>query len=355
MEIKKNLSADQKASALTEKALRRASVVSFGVSSLVLLIKFAAYYLTHSQAVLSDALESIVNVLAALVALVLMKLTLEPADEEHPYGHGKIEYFSAAFEGGLISFAAAVIGYEAVAALVRGEVAHRLEEGVIYVIVATLINLLLGLYLKHIGKKHHSEAMLASGTHVMTDVWTTLAVAVGLGVVYWTGWQWVDPLVALLVAFHLAANGFMIVRRSMSGLLDEMDHESLTKLSVAFQKNLEPGLIDIHHLRTIRSGRFHHIDAHLVVPEFWDVEKTHMVTHQFEARVVNDYPFDGEIAFHIDPCQRKFCTRCDLQSCNVRARKFQMRSGLDVKALIAGPVKDQGGASLSSNENEKRK
>ncbi len=325
----------------SDKALSRASRVSFVASVIVLGIKFAAYYLTHSQAVLSDALESIVNVLAALVALVLMKLTLEPADEEHPYGHGKIEYFSAAFEGGLISFAAAVIGYEAVAALVRGEVAHRLEEGVVYILVATLLNLFLGLYLKHIGKKHHSEAMLASGTHVMTDVWTTLAVAVGLGIVYWTGWQWVDPLVALLVAFHLAANGYMIVRRSMSGLLDEMDHESLTKLSLAFQKNLEPGLIDIHHLRTIRSGRFHHIDAHLVVPEFWDVGKTHMVTHQFEARVVNDYPFDGEIAFHIDPCQRKFCTRCDLQTCHVRAQKFQMRSSLDVKALIAGPVKDQ--------------
>lgn len=312
----------------------RSAWISFLVSGAVLSLKFAAFWITSSRAVFSDAAESIINVVAALMALIIMKKVSEPADEDHPYGHGKLEYFSAAFEGGLIAFAALAIGFGAVEALLRGQTLHQLEMGLIIVGAAGLINIFLGLYLLKIGKAHKSEAMLASGSHVLTDVWSTVGVFLGLLLVKWTGWLWIDPVVALMMAVLLLKAGYKIVRRSVSALVDEIEPGALNDLSKCFMSHRQPGIIDIHQVKVIRSGRFHHVDAHLVVPEFWNISQAHEVMENFEKAVVKSYPYDGEIAFHLDPCDRKYCQMCDLETCTVRQEKFQQLKDYSLDTLI---------------------
>lgn len=308
--------------------------ISLSVGLLVLLVKFLGYYVTHSQAIFSDALESVVNVITAVIALRVMKAVAEPADEKHPYGHGKLEYFSAAFEGGMIAFAALAIGYEAILALLRGNEVHSISSGIFFIAIGTLLNFLLALHLRMVGHKYKSQALLASSAHVLSDVWTTLGVAVGLGLVALTGWKWLDPAVALLMAGQLAWQGYAIVRQSVGGLIDEVDTESLKHLCQSLNEHLRAGLIDVHNLKVIRSGRFHHVDAHLVVPDFWDAVKVHTETHDFEKEVVEAYPFEGEFAFHVDPCRQKYCKNCELIDCPIRVDSFVAVRKLTVDSII---------------------
>jgi cation diffusion facilitator family transporter len=324
----------------SEKVLLKATQISLVVSVFVLSLKFYGYYLTGSLAVYSDALESIVNVSAALVGLLLMRVVVAPADADHPYGHGKLEYFSAAFEGGLIAFAAVMIAKEAISAMVEGPQLRKIDLGLGVMILASFPNLVLSLYLKNKGRILNSAALKASAKHIFSDVVTTVGVCLGLGAVLLTGYQIIDPLVALAVALHLGWEGVKIVRSSAGALLDEVDPDSLESLRAAIEKNLKPGLIEVHNLRMVRYGRFHHIDAHLVVPEFWDIHDTHQKVQDFEREIIGSYPFDGEMAFHLDPCARKYCRRCDLKDCPIRSADFQRKPVLTVTSLTQGPSLD---------------
>ncbi len=323
-----------------EIATVRTSWISLILSLVIMGLKFGAYEMTGSTAVLSDAVESIVNVVAAAMAFLVMRAVAEPADEEHPYGHGKLEYFSAAFEGGLIAFASLAIGNEAIRALIRGESLNQPDLGAFVMIGATAMNLGLAFHLRSVGRKHKSEALMASASHVFTDVWTTVAVILGLILVKFTGWQWIDPVMALLVAGHLGFSGYKIVRRSAGALMDEVEPESLKDLAAAFQAHRKPWVIDVHNLKVIRSGHFHHIDGHLVVPEYWNVAQTHARADEYEEAIVAAYPFDGEIAFHVDPCERKYCTRCEMSDCPIRQKKFESSQILSAESVVRGPVQD---------------
>ena len=321
---------------LEHRLKRKASIVSLVVSLIVFLLKVFAYNQTKSTAVLSDALEGIVNVVAAAFALWVIYIASKPADEDHPYGHGKLEYFSASFEGGFVFFAAIAIFFESSKALMHGQNLKQLDFGIAIIVIAGLINLFLGLYLKSVGTKHKSEALVASGQHVLTDFWTSLAVIVGLLIVLFTGWTWVDPVMGILLSFHLAGTGFMIVRRSIGALMDEFDPEALESLASAIRKNRVEGFIDIHQMRVIRSGHFHHVDAHLVIPEFWNIAVAHEWSEDFENSIVRDYPFDGEFAFHLDPCKKSYCEQCDLQNCPIRVKAFQKHKEITVQSLTGG-------------------
>jgi cation diffusion facilitator family transporter len=315
----------------------KASWISLLASIVIFAMKVGAYYLTHSTAVLSDALESTVNVIAAFVALVVLRIVAQPADEDHPYGHGKLEYFSAAFEGGLIFFAALMIIRESVDAIIEHRTSHQLESGILVMALAAVFNLALGIYLKRTGEKERSEALKASGAHVISDVWTSVGVIVGIGLVVVTGLQWIDPVVAIAVALNLAYEGYKIARKSGGSLIDEVDTDVLQELAEALQQNRTAGVIDIHHLKIIRSGRFHHVDAHLVIPEYWNIAHAHTVCDEFEAQVVQDYPFDGEIAFHLDPCKRAYCRECKMADCPIRRTPFEKQEPFTVAHLITGP------------------
>lgn len=304
-------------------AVRFGGKVSLGVSSFLLLVKFFAYYLTDSQAILSDALESIVNVSAATLALFIIHVSVKPADREHPYGHGKAEYFSSVFEGALISFAAIMIFIESIDAIIRGRQVMRIDLGLALIVAAGVANALLGFYLVRLGKRHQSAALVASGRHVLSDFYTSVAVIVGLLLVRITGLQWLDPVSALVVGLVLAWTGFHLVRDSIHALMDAEDQGLIGELGQHFSAARRPGIIRIHHARVIRSGAYHHIDAHVVVPEFWNVETAHAETNAFEALVLDRYSHAGEIHFHIDPCRRVYCHVCDVAQCPLRREPFQ--------------------------------
>lgn len=312
----------------------RVAQLNIIVSLIVLALKFLGYYVSGSTAIFSDALETLINVLTAVTALVVVRLVAMPADENHPYGHGKLEFFSAAFEGGLVFFAAVAIIIESVQAFNSSQVIVKIPSGMLFIFIASLINFFMSLALKKIGKRERSETLLASSIHLMSDVYTTAGVLLGLMLVKVTGLMWVDSIVSALVALHLIAESYRIVRRSVSGLTDEMDADSLKDLSVAIQKNIKPGIINIHNLRAIRSGHFHHIDAHLIIPEFWDVGKAHRMTHDFEQNVVEQYHYDGEFAFHLDPCGRKYCSSCDVNDCPVRQSPFVKKFSFESVDMI---------------------
>jgi cation diffusion facilitator family transporter len=312
----------------------RAGLLSLVVSLVLLGAKYQAYRMTGSTAILSDALESIVNVVAAVFALGGLAFAAQPADRNHPYGHGKIEFFSAAFEGGLIAFAAVLIIYEVIQALLHGVEIRALDAGLAIVVGAGLGNLALGLYLLRVGRAYQSLTLVADGKHVLSDFWTSVGIVVGLLLVRATGIWWLDPVTAAVVALNLMWTGFRLVRHAAGGLLDEEDTGLVSRLLGALDSRLGQGVIRVHHLRAIRAGRFHHVEAHLVVPEFWSVDQAHELSEDLAARVIADLGVEGELVFHTDPCHRIYCAMCDLDDCTIRREPFRNRPALSLEEAV---------------------
>ncbi len=310
------------------------AALSLGLGAAIMAAKFVGYRLTGSTAVLSDAMESVINVVAAAFALWVLRVSARPADREHPYGHGKMEYISAVFEGGLITFAAVLILYEAAASALRGPELRRLDLGLAIVAGAGAVNAALGFYLVAVGRRTRSITLVADGQHVLSDFWTSLGVIVGLALVRLTGVAWLDPLVAAAVGVNLGLTGIRLVRRAGGGLVDEEDPELIGAALAAFERAAHPGVIRVHHLRAIRAGRAVHIDAHLVVPEFWSVERAHQVVEDFELRMLGELGGEGEIVFHTDPCRRLFCPACDADECPVRRAPFAGRPPLALEEAV---------------------
>jgi cation diffusion facilitator family transporter len=258
----------------------------------------------------------------------------QPADRNHPYGHGKIEFFSAAFEGGLIAFAAVLIVYEVVRALLYGVEVRALDTGLVIVMAAGLANLALGAYLVRTGRAFRSLALVADGQHVLADFWTSAGIVVGLLLVRLTGLWWLDPLIAAAVALNLMWTGYRLVRYAAGGLLDEEDTPLLSRLLAVLGGHMGQGVIRVHHLRAIRAGRFHHVDAHLVVPEFWPVDRAHELAESLAERVIADLGVEGELVFHTDPCHRAYCAMCDLDDCMVRREPFRGRPPLTLDEAV---------------------
>jgi cation diffusion facilitator family transporter len=316
-----------------KQSQKRVAVITLLFGVLILVFKFWAYNLTGSQAVFSDAVESIVNVLTAITLIGTLVVAARPPDTDHPYGHGKIEYFSAAFEGGLITFAAVLIIIEAIQSYSRGSVVQNFHYGQAIVFFAALLNLVLGFYLVKVGQRDGSLAITASGKHLVSDFWTSLAVIGALLLVKWTGLRWIDPLMALAAAAFLAYSGVQILVKSTHGLMDAEDEKTLLQIRDTFAKNWIPGIIRIHHLRVMRAGPFHHIDAHVVVPEFWDVKKSHDHTHVFEEKFFKDYSHEGELHLHVDPCRVAYCKECDLKDCPIRREAFTSKTPFTLEEL----------------------
>ncbi len=302
-----------------------AGIVSLAIGALIMAAKFVAYRLTGSSAILSDALESIVNVAAAAFAIGSILFAGRPADRGHPYGHGRIEFFSAAFEGGLIAFAAVAIIVTAVESLVRGVEIHQINTGLIVTAAAGSMNAILGWFLIRMGRRTRSLILIADGKHVLSDFLTTVGVVIALILVRLTRVPQIDPIIAIIVALSLVRTGFGLVRHSARALLDEEDPSLLQTLLEAGEKARSPGIIRLHHLRAIRIGRFAHVDAHLVVPQFWSVEEAHDHADAFEKRLLAMRAIEGEILFHTDPCRLLYCEFCDLEACPIRTKAFAGR------------------------------
>ncbi|HMH78051.1 MAG TPA: cation diffusion facilitator family transporter [Candidatus Udaeobacter sp.] len=316
------------------RARLRAVVISLVVSVVLLAAKYQAYRLTGSTAILSDALESIVNVVAAVFAIGALIFAGRPADRNHPYGHGKMEFLSAAFEGGLIAFAALVILYEVVQSLIHGVELRSLDLGLAIVLGAGLVNLALGYYLIRAGRRYDSLTLTADGRHVLADFYTSAGIVVGLLLVRITGLTVLDPVVAAVVALNLMWTGVRLIRQAAAGLLDEEDPALLDRLLNVLQPHLSQGVIRVHHLRAISAGRFHHVDAHLVVPEFWSVERSHELAEDLGERVMKELSVEGEMTLHTDPCHRIYCRMCDLDDCPIRREAFTGRPRLTLEEAV---------------------
>jgi len=324
---------------LSQKIRLRVVLLSICMGLVILGLKYWAYLVSGSTALKSDAIESIVNVVAAFFALGAVVFADKPADRDHPYGYGKIEHFSAAFEGGLIALAAAIIGWEAIDSLWHGVALKNLGQGLVINFCAGLLNGLLGLILLYVGKRQRSKAIEADGHHVLSDFWTTLGIAAGLVLVKFTGILWLDPVMALGVAGLLAYTGFRLVHSSSQALLDMEDPALLAKLIEIMNRIRPADIIAIHELRTMRSGRYTHVDIHMVIPEYYSIVRGHDLADTFGKRLISEAGLEGELHTHVDPCQRAWCRQCGVNPCAVRGEAKCEDGPITVEsATNAGPI-----------------
>ncbi|MEM7203178.1 MAG: cation diffusion facilitator family transporter [Planctomycetota bacterium] len=297
----------------------RAARWSLAVGLLVFGGKLAAYLLTDSTAVFSDAMESVVNIAAAAVLLLSLRLAAQPADRDHPYGHGKVEFFSAGIEGAFLLGAGIWIAVEAVGAFVVGSTVHSLNIGVAFLVGFSVINAALGVHLVRTGEATHSLALVADGKHVLADVWTTAGVIIGLAAVEVTGWGVLDPLIALAVAVNIMRESRNLLREAVRGLMDEADEPLLEEIAASFDVGRPAEWIDVHGLRSRRSGPLVHADLHLVVPRYFDVQRLHVLHEDIEIAVRQAVRGTAETVVHFDPCRVSDCPRCRVSHCPVRA------------------------------------
>jgi cation diffusion facilitator family transporter len=316
---------------------RRAILTSVVVGIVLLIVKFFAAVLTGSAAILSDALESIINVVASGFAFYSVMVSARPPDRSHPYGHGKIEPFSAGFEGALIILAAVVILWEAVPGFFAPPALEQLNLGILLILGAALVNAALGAFLLRIGKRTGSLAITADGKHILTDVYTSVGVVIGLGLVWLTGWAVLDSLTACVVAINILISGAGLVRESVGHLMDEADEPTLQRIVDTLQQARRPEWIDLHHLRSWRSGDRHHIDFHLTLPRYWDLEQCHKAQSVVEDVLVEQFD-GGEVLVHLDPCISHHCPFCQMPDCPVRAAPFRRLIPWTVEAATGNPM-----------------
>jgi len=278
----------------------RIALGSVVVAAVVLGLKFVAYLLTGSVALYSDALESIINVAAAVAALIALLVAARPADANHPYGHSKAEYFSAVAEGVLIVLAAVSIAREALPALQAPRPVDAPLPGLAINLGATVLNGVWASVLLRAGRLARSPALLADGRHVLTDVWTSVGVLAGVGLASLTGLHWLDPAVALLVALNILWSGWGLMRESVGGLMDAgVDPQTETRIRSAMSEHAE-GALEMHDLRTRHAGRVTFVEFHLVVPGDMTVQQAHTICDRLEDAIHEQIP-GSAVTIHVEP------------------------------------------------------
>jgi cation diffusion facilitator family transporter len=248
-------------------------------------------------------------------------MAAQPPDSDHPYGHGKIEYFSAGFEGALIVLAAVGIFKTGISHLLMPKPLANLQAGLAILVMATVINLLLGIGLVRVGKKAQSVTLIADGKHVLTDVYTSVGVVAGLFLVQWTGWLWLDGAIACMVGINILLTGTRLVRQSFSALMDASDPNLLDAISRLLEMHRKEVWIDIHQLRAWRSGNFVHIDLHLVLPRDYLLDDAHAQAKALEQLLIDHFEGNAGVLVHMDPCKSPECPVCRKYRCSLRTRE----------------------------------
>jgi len=281
--------------------LERYALLSIAAAVATIVLKGLAWWLTGSVGLLSDALESFVNLAAAMLAFSMLRLAASPPDKDHPYGFSKAEYLAAGIEGALIVLAAAGIVYTSLPRLIAPAPLQTFGAGIALSVAASVINLLVARVLIHAGREHHSITLEADGKHLMTDVWTSAGVIIGVALVYLTGWLRLDPLIALAVGAHIVWTGVGLMRRSVAGLLDAAispgEQAELTKLFTEYSKRHG---VSFHALRTRQAGKRRFVSFHFLVPDSWTVARAHQLSEEIEARMRSMVP-NALIETHIEP------------------------------------------------------
>jgi cation diffusion facilitator family transporter len=298
-------------------------VAVVGVS--LFIIKIVAWYLTNSVAVLTDALESTINVIAGFIGLYSLYLSAVPRDANHPYGHGKVEFVSAAIEGTLITTAGFIIIYEAIKNLQDPHEIGQLDYGIVLVAITAVINYVVGYFAIKKGRKNNSLALIAGGKHLQSDTYSTVGIIIGLILILFTGLAWLDSVVALIFAFIIIFTGYKIVRGSIAGIMDEADEDLLKKVVEFVENSRRENWIDLHNLRIIKYGSTLHIDAHLTVPWYLNVKEAHREVHKLDGLISQNFGESVELFVHTDECSDYSCKICTKTDCKVRQFEFVKR------------------------------
>jgi len=306
-----------------EKSKEQNSSIAFqkwiaAVGIILFIGKIVAWKMTNSDSVFSDAMESIVNIISAFLGLYALYLGGKPRDENHPYGHGKVEFVTSAIEGSLISIAGVMIIYEGTNSLISGKILNKIDWG-IWIIAATAIaNYVLGYISIQKGKAENSIVLISSGKHLQSDTFSTLGVVVSLVLVYFTNLVWIDSIVALGLGFYIITIGYKIIRQSLSGIMDEADPEMLGRLADFLNQNRKPEWIDVHNMKIQQFGSKLHIDAHITLPWYFELRTAHNEMEEMIKLIAENTERTVEFNFHMDDCKPTSCPICDIADCPVR-------------------------------------
>jgi cation diffusion facilitator family transporter len=315
---------------------KQAAWLSLIIGFLMFIFKTLAYLITDSTAIFSDAAESVVHVAATGMALYSIYLSAKPADEDHLYGHGNVEYFSAGVEGFLIILAAVTIIYSSIKDLIFGVETSSLDVGTIIIAIASVVNILLGLFLVRKGKKTNSLILVADGKHVLTDSFTSFGVVFGLILVLITGIKVIDPIIAIFVAANILFTGYKLVRESIGGLMHETDKEMLSMIVEKLKSIRKDYWIDIHHLRFWKSGERVFIDFHLILPYYLSVKESHLEEEFIEKNLLEIIPNSG-VRIHMDYCQPEVCKYCGYE-CDKRSEERKINYEWNEKRFLGDPI-----------------
>lgn len=280
---------------------------SLAVAVLMLAGKLGAYYVTGSTAILSDALESVAHMVVTAVVAFCFWYSILPADHNHPYGHGKIAYFSAGFEGALVLMTGIGVMYLGVRALLDQPELEQLGLGLAITAALAIVNLVLGIFLLRVGKSHNALILIANGKDVLTDMWTSAGVVAGVAIVWATGIQWIDPVVAILVGFNILVTAAILIRRSLHGLLDEADPQQTKGLLECLQEAVDTGILaGFHQLRHRQSNDLMWVEVHMLLPDEMTNAEAHRRVTTVERSVVDLFPdYTVHTTSHIEPASHE--------------------------------------------------
>jgi cation diffusion facilitator family transporter len=300
------------------KEQKRIILIALITGIILMLAKFGAYFLTESNFVLTDAAESIVNVLASSFAFFSIYLAAQPRDENHPYGHGKVEYFSVFIEGVLISIAAIIIIVKSAYGIFYPNAIHDLLTGASIIGATGIVNGALGFYMIKRGKALPSITLDADGRHLLTDMVTSVGLVVGLLLMYFTKIAWLDSVLSIVVALYILFSGYKLVRKSVSGLMDEADFGVVTEVIKVLNEKRRDSWIDIHNFRAQKYGNDLHIDCHLTLPNYFNLIRVHEEVKLVD-KLINREVTKTELFIHTDPCVPQCCHYCSMPNCPIRS------------------------------------
>lgn len=311
-------------------------VQGFILTGSVLLMagKFLAFFMTHSVAILSDAMESIVNVIAGCISYYSLRFSAMPKDKSHPFGHGKAELISASVEGLLIATAGLLMISEGARRFFRPSEIAGLDLGIAIIAFAGAVNWFMGWYSIRIGRQYSSIALVAGGKHLHSDTYSTIGLVIGLILLYITKWSWIDSLLAILFGILILVTGFSILKKTVANLIDEADTEILRNMAEAISRNRQPDWIDIHNTKVIKYGSHLHVDCDLTLPWYYTVARSHEACERLNKTLSAVNGGRVTISVHSDPCGELHCQHCAVEPCDYRRNLFEKQEELTLSQLI---------------------
>jgi len=303
------------------KTMKLVLIASF----ILMVLKFFAYFITNSSAILTDAIESIVNIFAGSFALYSLYYAAKPKDEDHPYGHGKIEFLSTGVEGGMVTLAGAAMFVKGVFAFFNPHELENLDIGLGISVFSGIVNYFLARLLIKKGTKFHSTTLIADGKHLLTDTWSSVGLVIGLIIIYFTQLFWIDSLITVGLGAVIIYTGISLVKESIFNLLDKADYVKIEHLISVLNSKRNPSWIDIHNLRVVKYGSVVHVDCHMTLPWYYTLEEAHKEVDDLDKLATTEFSHEIEFFIHADPCLPKSCSICEMKDCKVRKNDFVKR------------------------------